>query len=241
MGDGFRSYELLMVPARQRFTSGAGLTALISPETEPESLETFLVYFCGIGTRITEPVERWIRRAGKRCGDAGLEKLGLALEAHAASESGHHSLMRADFEKLVARRAARKAWPVDVEWLLNEAPSPGAERYREVHEDVLGGDFPFAQIAIEYEIGRMAVEHGPRVVDRCVEKLGQEIIPCLSFLTEHVVADVGHTASKARELEDLTTEDPARIPALVAAGSAALDAYTQFLDDCLQLSGRHRG
>jgi hypothetical protein len=80
------------------------------------------------------------------------------------------------------------------------------------------------------------VTYGPGAIERCVAKLSPDILPCLTFLREHVEQDVGHTKVKARELEALLGDDPTRLTDLVAAGSEALDAYAQFLTDCRDLS-----
>ena len=52
-------------------------------------LESFLLHFCALGTRITEPVERWIRRAAERCASMGLTALARALKGYALAEAGH--------------------------------------------------------------------------------------------------------------------------------------------------------
>jgi len=58
---------------------------------------------------MTESVEGWIRRAGGRCGELGLEHLAKALAAHAHQEANHHLLMLADARVLVERwNKARK-------------------------------------------------------------------------------------------------------------------------------------
>ena len=46
------------------------------------------------------------------------------------------------------------------------------------------------QLAIEYEIEMLSVTYGPRLIERCTELLGSEIIESLSFLRDHVELDV---------------------------------------------------
>jgi hypothetical protein len=50
--------------------------------------------------------------------------------------------------------------------------------------------------------------------------------------------DVGHTSFNARIIANLIELIPSSMPVLVSAGSAALDAYAQFLGDCVQLADR---
>jgi hypothetical protein len=58
-------------------------------------------------------------------------------------------------------------------------------------------------------------------------------------VTEHIDLDIGHTKFNARELAKLIDRIPESLPALVAAGSAALGAYAQFLADCVELAENH--
>src|SRR5436305_9640909 len=89
-------YDALLAPARQRFDRHPSVAALFRDPLEPEILEASLIYFCALGVGMTESVDEWIRRAGRRCTEIGLTKLGKALEAHAHQEAGHHLLMQAD-------------------------------------------------------------------------------------------------------------------------------------------------
>jgi hypothetical protein len=84
----------------------------------------------------------------------------------------------------------------------------------------------------------LPLRYGELLLTRCVEMLGAEILPCLSFVTEHIVLDVGHTNFNARLIAKLIDLYPSSMPALVSAGTAALDAYAQFLGDCTELADR---
>ena len=84
----------------------------------------------------------------------------------------------------------------------------------------------------------LPLRYGEPLLNRCVEMLGAEILPCLSFVTEHIVLDVGHTNFNARLIAKLIDLGPSSMAALVSAGAAALDAYAQFLGDCAQLADR---
>jgi Acetyltransferase (GNAT) domain len=232
-------YNKLLAPARQRFEANAGLN-VIGSTGDPRSLELFLLYFCAIGAQMTEPVEGWIHRAGDRCAALGFSELAEGLRKHARAESGHHLMMVADLWSLTNHWNARHTPAVRAEDLVRQEPSPGALRYRQVHEDNIAGDTPYAQIAIEYEIERLPLLYGDVFIARCLETFGVEILPGLSFITAHIDLDVGHTKFNAQELARLIDRVPETLEALVAAGSAALDAYGQFLTDCVELADRHR-
>ena len=227
-----------MAPARQRFESSPGLNTIRS-SNNPHLLEAFLLYFCAIGAQMTEPVETWIRRAASRCSALGLPELAAVLTKHARAEAGHHLMMIADLRALAAHWNLRHTPPVDADELLRLTPSYGASGYCLVHEENIAGNTPYAQVAIEYEIEQLPLRYGGLFVARCLEVFGPEILPGLSFVTEHIDLDIGHTKFNAQELAKLIDRIPDSLPALVAAGGAALDAYAQFLTDCVELAESH--
>ena len=215
-----------------------GLNAIRSSK-DPRFLEAFLLYFCAIGAQMTEPVEGWIRRAADRCSALGLPELGEALTRHARAEAGHHLMMIADLRSLAGHWNLRHTPPVDADELLRLGPSNGARRYCRVHEENITGHTPYAQIAIEYEIEQLPLRYGALFLSRSLEILGPDILPSLSFVTEHIELDIEHTKFNARELAKLIDRNPESLPALVDAGSAALSAYAQFLADCVELAKNH--
>jgi len=86
----------------------------------------------------------------------------------------------------------------------------------------------------------LPVRYGPILVKFCVERLGKEILGGLSFITEHIVLDVGHTKFNSRQLEKALERNPDSLPTMVAAGTDVLDAYGAFLSDCLQTARQTR-
>jgi hypothetical protein len=225
------SYDELLAPARKRFDDSEAVRVLRS-NGDAAFCEYFLINFCALGVHMTRPVESWIRRAAARCSDMGLVRLGLMLDRHAAAEADHHLLMIADLKSLAARRAL----PVDDAALLARPPTPGVAHYCLIHEENIKGATPFAQVAIEYEIEMLPLRYGALVVERAVKLLGADILSCLSFVTKHIALDGAHTDSNARMLADLIARAPEGLTALAAAGSSALDAYAEFLGDCVRLA-----
>jgi hypothetical protein len=231
-------YNRHLAAVRERFDANPALNAL-RLNNAPQLLELFLLYFCAIGAQMTRPVEGWICRAASRCAELGFEALAKALNQHAQAESGHHLMMIADVHSLANHWNSRHSRSIDADALLNQAPSEGARSYCEVHERNIAGNTPFAQIAIEYEIEQLPLRYGSFFLARCFEVLGQEILPSLSFVSAHIDLDVGHTHFNERELAKLIDSTPESLPALVAAGTAALGAYAAFLRDCVSLAQRH--
>jgi len=228
-------YNRLLNAARERFDVSPGLNAIRSNK-DPRFLEAFLLHFCAIGAQMTEPVEGWIRGAASRCAELGFSNLAEALVRHAKAEAGHHLMMIADLRSLADHWNSRHTPRVNADELLLTPPSFGASRYCRVHEDNIAGATPYAQIAIEFEIEQLPLRYGGLFVARCLEIFGPEILSSLSFVTEHIDLDIGHTRFNAQELSKLINLIPEELPSLVAAGSAALDAYAQFLTDCVELA-----
>ena len=59
-------YERLLAPARERFAVSPGVRAIQSSQ-DAAFLESFLLHFSALGSKMTAPVERWIRAAADRC------------------------------------------------------------------------------------------------------------------------------------------------------------------------------
>jgi hypothetical protein len=229
-------YNRLVGPARERFEASIGLNAVRS-KSDPRFLEAFLLYFCAIGAQMTEPVESWIIRSASRCAALGLSDLAEALTRHAQAEAGHHLMLIADLRSLASHWNSRNTPSVDdADELLRIPPSFGASRYCLVHEENIASDTPYAQIAIEYEIEQLPLRYGGLFVARCLEIFGSEILSSLSFVTEHIDLDIGHTHFNAQQLSKVIDLLPESLPFLASAGSAALDAYSQFLADCAELA-----
>jgi hypothetical protein len=225
-------YTPHLLQARKRFETGAS-AVLINPALDPVLFELFLINYCSRGVRMTEPVESWISRAGGRCKQVGLEKLGDALEKHAEHEADHHLMMIADTKALVARWNAVQPKKLDADVLLGVSASSAVEAYVTLHEDVIRSEQPYGQLAIEFEIERISVTLGPPLMKQCTHLLGAEINEALSFLVEHVEIDQGHTKFNERQLDKLLAYDRSFAPALIKTGGAALDIYGDFLSECL--------
>lgn len=227
-------YEPRIAAERADFARLPALETVLHPDIEPDRLLLFFILFCALGVQMTKPVDGWIRRAGERCSKVGLAGLGRALVAHARHEAGHDALMVADTEKLVAFWNARHERKLSAAELLGAPASDGVREYVRVHEEVIASEAPYGQLAIELEIERLSVDHGPRVLGHCAKILGPDVLKGLSFLEEHVALDVGHTAFNESQLDRLLAERPDSLDPLVRSGAAALRAYARFFTDCIE-------
>jgi hypothetical protein len=232
----FADYEAGMEDARAAFNRNPAIIALFHRPIDSDRLEAFLIHFSAIGVAMTEPVAAWITRAGERCSEVGLDKLGRALRAHAGQEDGHHILMQQDTRALVSRWNRNHTPQLDAARLLTLEPADGVIRYKQVHENAISGNAPYGQLAIEYEIERLSIVYGPQLLGICSSTLESDALDGLSFLRDHVELDVAHTKFNQSQLSRLLEEHPAFLGGLVAAGSGALDAYSRFLSDCLAMA-----
>jgi Acetyltransferase (GNAT) domain len=231
-------YERCIGPARDRFAGSPAVRTLLARADAP-FFHAFLLYFCSLGVRMTEPVEGWIRRAAQKCAAMGLASIAPVLARHAQAESGHHLMMISDTRALAGLWNRNYRPTIDAQALLAQMPTPGVAKYCKVHEDNLAGATPFAQIAIEYEIEMLPLRFGAAFLTRCAEMLGPDIVACLSFISSHTELDVAHTKTNAWALAEICRELPGSVPALAPAGAAVLAAYSQYLDDCISLAERH--
>jgi hypothetical protein len=232
-------YEPALNRARANFSAHQAVSQTLSAEMDRHLLHLFLIYLSSLGVRITEPVEGWIERAGERCRLLGFEDLGRALLAHAKGEANHHLMMIEDTINLVAIWNERNRTSLDTEELLSQPATSGVKNYCALHERVVGSDTPYAQIAIEYEIEKLSVDYGPRLLTQCMKLLPPGTVGKLSFVQEHISLDVGHTQFNQKQLSQFLIAHPNADLHLIQAGSDALVAYAEFLGDCLHLAKLH--
>lgn len=227
-------FEPLVTSARTAFHTSEVIELVTSPDCDPVLLDRYLIEYCARGVRMTEPVEGWIRRAGERTEAMGLTELGQSLQRHAVHERDHHLLMIDDTRRLVELWNSLGRVPLNADTLLASPASPGCVAYVELHERIIDGETPYAQIGIEYEIEMLSVTAGVKLLANVAQVCGDDRAEALSFLNDHVELDVGHTEFNRRQLEAILADHPEFARVIGEAGTAALHAYRQFMTDCLE-------
>ncbi len=230
------AYEEQIAGSRLSFQKHPAVHTVCEADVAPRIIEAFLIYFNALGVGMTEPVGGWIRRAGERCGELGLSSLARALCLHAQHEDGHHQLMQSDTRELVNRWNQRHEPKLNADELLSMEPTSGVTTYRSLHEEMITGNSPYGQLAIEYEIEMLSIAYGPQLIGRSMRMIGQDVLRDMTFLRDHVELDAGHTKFNRRQLSELLEEHPEFLHGLVSAGSRALGAYAMFLGDCVTLA-----
>lgn len=229
-------YEPHTLLARSRLDSDSSLRRLLDPHIKPQLLERFLIEWMARAAYMTEPVDGWIRRTGQRCIEQGLDRLGQSLITHAKSETGHHLMTLEDAHALVKHWNQHHAPALQLEQLTAQTPTESMKDYRRLHEETIEGPHPVGQIAIEREIGFLAVEFGPRLMAQVRRVLGEEVADTLTFLHEHIAVDVGHTLLNEKMLTEAITRWPEHGRIYAETGARAMTTYIRFLGDCLHIS-----
>ena len=228
-----KDYHDGMSKYRAEFHEKNAFGPLLKSDDKREIL-SFFIYFSGLGIKMTEPVEDWIERAGKKCKEIGLEKIGKKLERHAAQEAGHHNMMIEDLEALSLywnEFNSVKIQPDEVRKITTD----GILKYGQVHEDTIENK-PFGQVSIEYEIELLSLKYGSDIVNHFRKKLGWESSKGLSFLEDHIELDVGHTKFNEKLLNDVLTLNSGYLDDLIISGNEALSSYCLFTNNCLEFA-----
>lgn len=200
----------------------------------------FLIYFCALGVGMTEYVSTWINHAGKRCQETGYQELGQSLIQHAREEAGHELLMHHDTLALTAFINSRYQLHLDANVFLSQTLTQGVLNYKALHEQCINSDTPYGQIAIEYEIEKISIRHGPKLLFKNIKHYGFGLIKCLSFIRSHVNLDILHTQHNKTMLTDFLERHPETLPTLIEYGTHSLHYYSEYLHNCWQLADEHK-
>lgn len=232
-----RRYEERLQAHREAFGGLPALRMIEATAGDADMLHLFLMHFTAFGIEMTRPVEGWITRAGQACRGSGYQEIGDALVVHAAHEADHHHFMVADIEALTDRWNGRHAGQIDATALLSMPAPDSTARYAALHEAVIAGDAPFAQIAIEYEIEALSTHYGAKLLSAAGASFGEDG-EGFSFLRSHIALDAGHTEFNRRQIARFLARHPDRLDDMATAGATALGIYGDFIDDCLQAALR---
>lgn len=231
-------YTPRLVRSRDLVVNSGILRTILHDAADPRVLERFLIDYCSLGVQITEPVENWIERAGRRCLELDLPDVGNALVNHAAHEAGHHLMFMDDTRKLVGHWNARYGDSVDAELLFDRPPTLAMQHYVGLHEETIEGPTPFGQVAIELEIERLSVVLVPRLIAQVERRLGKEVTSSLTFLSSHGELDVGHTRLNTRMMDTLLRLRPEAAGDMARIGAEAMFVYMAFFEECWDMAMR---
>lgn len=230
-------YQVRMQAVRERFAQRDDVKALFDAPLEPTVLNLFMIHWSAMSAALTTPIPEYLATAGVRCEALGLTKLGEFFKEHTEEEDGHHEWAAADTHKLVNLwNAGHPALQLSAEDLLVSNLTPSVWRYHQLHKDVVAGDAPWAELAIDVEIELITTQYGPPLMHACAQALCEEGRKSISFLAEHVNFDFGHTDTNFQVVAELIEDKPEFTDHLVAIGEQALTAYGDFLGEALHLA-----
>jgi hypothetical protein len=230
----FQQYNRLLHPARVRFMQSAGINTYMG-EMNEKKLHAFLLVWTAFSIKMTEKVEAWIRGAGESCENQGIKDVGSRLKHHAEQESEHDLMLVDDLKVLIEKWNSTYDDSLEADFIKNFPLPQNTDAYVALHENAIKSKTPYVQVAIEYEIERMSVVYGPRMVENVINTLGPQYEAGIGFLAHHVLLDQGHTKFNADLLERCFTSN-CSLEALVETGISALNIYSGFLDECRFLS-----
>lgn len=232
----FAAYNRLVHPERVRFMRSPGIQ-FYTGQLSKKDLHAFLIVWSHFSIKMTEHVEEWIARAGKRCVELGFEKVGAKLKHHAAQESDHDLMLVEDLAILLEKWNSTYGDQLTTKDLDAIATPRNTNAYVDIHENTISGPHPYGQVAIEYEIERISVGYGPAMVENVVNTLGDNFEAGIGFLAHHVLLDQGHTKFNKALMEECLAMG-GDLQALATTGAAALRIYGEFLTECSVLCGK---
>ncbi len=232
----FNKYSQEVHPARVEFMLSKGIQYFMG-EKNPQKLHQFLILWTGLSIKMTEQVENWIQRAGLQTKSQGQNEVGDLLVHHASQESDHHLMLIEDLNFLVQKWNERYQDSLRPEDITQMATADFTKAYVDLHEKVIQSAQPYRQAAIEFEIERISVHYGPRMLENVLHVLGFEFEQGLSFLMEHVLLDQGHTKFNTHLLETCF-EHGGKPEDLAETGREALHIYAGFLNECVNLTSK---
>lgn len=233
----FLNYESELFAKRQAFSKETGL---IFELYDKRSLLLFWINFCSLGIGMTNQVESFIKKAGENCLEKGFSEMGKLLIKHAKQEKGHELLMMKDTENLINLWNTYFNDKLDLSVFKDaKDQSKSVKNYQDLHEEIINGPHPYAQIAIEYEIENLSIEYGPKILMHTQKILGTQIIEHLSFIEHHIALDEGHTNFNRQAMTRFLQKNPSSLPILIDTGKKALKSYLEYLLEAFEMTSKY--
>lgn len=230
-------YESMMSGARREFATRQDVAQLFGAKLDPDLINLFMIYWSSMSAALTRPIPEYLCTAGRRSEEMGLTTLAMFFKEHTEEEDGHHMWAESDTRKLVAIwNEKHPGCELDAEALLSSSFRPSVRRYHQLHEDVLASGSPWAELAIDIEIELITTQYGPPLLAACAEAMDSDGLQSISFLSEHVRFDFGHTETNLKVVGEVLRQRPDFLHDLVDVGQKALVCYGDFLGEALELA-----
>ena len=231
------NYSEQLALTRQYRDDGEVTKRLLNTERDHAELHLFWLYYCGLGVKMTEPVESWIKRAGQGIAKIGFTGFGKRLEKHSKEEANHQLMFMRDTNDLVDHwNILHPEKRLQAEEFLNHDYTECVRRYVAIHEENIDGSTPYGQLAIQYEIEQLSITIIPRLLEHAKTYGDETIYQSLSFLRHHYKLDIKHTEENDSLVSDFLAQCPNAFDVLVEVGKESLEIYMGFFEECLDLA-----
>lgn len=227
------AYEVEIAAARERLEQRDELRGLVDPDSNPNHWSAFwhafLIQWASRSVQLHEPTEQFLAEASRRCAELGESKLALTLLHIAVDAIDVYRLLADDTRALAQLWNARRLPHLDMTSLLTQPATPAIRRCHEHHRQLLLGSDPWAELASVFEVQALLASVADRVVAHASALLGDEVrrgLCSLRTLARHGDSSLTHA------MAGFLTAHPERLEVMVAAGTATLDHYADFLLEC---------
>ncbi|PRQ02283.1 hypothetical protein ENSA5_25190 [Enhygromyxa salina] len=222
--------------ARERARRAPSLSALLFDEVDARTQLGFLIEFCALGVRLLRPAEDSLRRGVEVCLGVGLDSIAAELDRLGKEAADRRLLLIDDFVQLAQlwrEQAAIDSPALDLGALVRRPQPAAALRHAATREAACADPLPLALLGVELELGRFALDLGPRLIRACERKLGPRVFAGLTYLQ----ARAEHAALGSDELlgclDELLWIAPEYGESIALAGADALAAHVAVLEVCL--------
>ena len=226
------AYENAMVEARVMFANRINKLIKLA---NAENLGFFLIYYSALGSMLHQSMKTFLGKARKRCYKMGLIDLAEAFSAQARLETQRCREMKNDAEAWIAWWNQKQHLDLLAKAYLRHPIMPSMQLYTDLHKDIVKYQWPFAELAVVYELQRTQTIHSVALIKLAVFKLGLTALKKIGFVRRAARFDINQPLNKVLLTEFLKTY-PETLSVMTSKAHAVLLVYADFIEDCFKLA-----
>jgi hypothetical protein len=227
-----KEYENAMVEAR--VTLAHRLTRLVQEATR-ENLGFFLIYYTALGADMADPMDKILHKASKRCRKLEYSMLADAFDQQAGEAIQHCRAMKDDTKIWLDWWNKKHQLNLSAKDYLRHPSMPSIQASRDLHEDIVAYQSPYAELAIAYELQRTEMIHSFTLIKLAILKFGTGALRRLGFIRRAIQLK-HHKPINKKLLMDFLQENPETRAAMIEKARASLLIYGDFLEECFSLA-----
>ena len=225
-------YENAMVEARVAFANR--INKLIKT-ANAENLGFFLIYYAALGAMLHDSMEIVLKKASKRCQKMGLIDLAEAFNAQACLESEQHLKMENDAKAWIDWWNQKRDLELSAKDYLRHPTTSSMHIYKDLHKNIIRYQWPFAELAVSYELQRTQMIHSFSLIKLASLKLGLSALKKLGFIRRAAKLNTDQPLNK-KVLTEFLQAHPETVSVMANKARAALLVYGDFIEDCFKLA-----